>query len=134
MDCRLASTILSVREVWGPTSDVALHTLPPSSAGALSVARVLPTIWRSKEYRVVGVSLDVFLQILRPFESLAAEVTFVRLQGDVDSDVRGDMVALHGGGSARVPSTGEVEVVGALSANMLLADVLLTRRVSVKSY
>ena len=71
--------------------------------------------------------LDVLLQILRTLESLAAEVTLVGLQGDVDSDVGGDMVTLDGGGSALVPSTGQVKVVGALATDMLLANVFLKR-------
>jgi hypothetical protein len=79
----------------------------------------------SKENRVVGVGLDVLLQVLRTLEGLSAEITFVWLERDVDSNVGSDMVALDSGGAAGVPSTGEVQVVGALSADMLLADVLL---------
>jgi len=71
------------------------------------------------------VRLDVLLEILRTLERLSAEVTFVWLQWNVDSDVRGDVVALDGGGSALIPATGQVEVVGALASNVLLADVLL---------
>jgi hypothetical protein len=71
------------------------------------------------------VCLDVFLQILGTFKRLATKVTFVRLQGDVNSDVGGDVVALDGGGPARIPTTGQVEVVGAFSSNMLLANVFL---------
>jgi hypothetical protein len=77
------------------------------------------------------VCLDVFLQILRTFEGLSTEVTFVRLQGDVNSNVGCDVVALDGGGPARVPPTGEVEVVGALSSNMFLANVLLEDGISM---
>jgi hypothetical protein len=79
------------------------------------------------------VRLDVLLQILGALERLSTEVTFVRLQRDVDSNVGGDVVALDGRGPARIPSTGEVEVVGALSADMLLADVLLMPRISISS-
>lgn len=67
----------------------------------------------------------MLLQVLRTLEGLATELTFVRLQRHVDSDVGGDVVALDGGGTARLPSTGQVEVVGALATNMLLANVLL---------
>ncbi len=72
--------------------------------------------------------LDVLLEILRALESLSAEVTFVWLEGDVYSNVGCDMVALDGGGPAGLPATGEVQVVGALSADVLLADVVLERR------
>lgn len=73
--------------------------------------------------------LDMLLQILGPLEGLAAEVTFVRLQGHMDADVGGDVVALDGGGAAVGPSTGQVEVVGALASDVALAHMFL-RRVS----
>jgi len=100
----------------------------------LSVARVLTLmliIWRSKKNRVVGVSLDVLLQILRSLECLSTEVTLVRLQGNMDSDVGGDVITLDSGGSALVPSTGQVKVVGTLATDMFLTDVFLSRRVSL---
>ena len=74
---------------------------------------------------IVGVGLDVLLQILWALERLAAEVTLIRLERDVDSNVRGDVVALDGGGSARAPLAGKIEVVGALATDMALADVVL---------
>lgn len=55
--------------------------------------------------------LDMFLQILRSFERLAAEFTLVRLQWDVDSDVGGDVVPFDGRGSALAPRAGQVQVV-----------------------
>ena len=70
--------------------------------------------------------LDVFLQVLGTLEGLAAKLAFVRFQRDVDSDVRGDVIALDGGGSAAAPLTGQVEVVGRLAADMTFTDVLLT--------
>ena len=70
-------------------------------------------------------SLDMFLEILRALECLAAELAFVRLQGDVNPDVRGDVVTLDRGGSALAPGAGQVEVVRRLAANMALADVFL---------
>lgn len=73
--------------------------------------------------------LDVLLEILRALEGLLAKVALVRLQGNVDADVRGDVVALDGRGAAVAPLALEVEVVCALAADMLVADVLL-RRVS----
>lgn len=94
---------------------------------SLSVTRVLALVWGSEQHGVISVSLDMLLQILRTLEGLAAEVALVWLQWDVDTDVGSDMITLDSGGSALVPSTGQVEVVCALAANMLLADVFLKR-------
>jgi hypothetical protein len=69
--------------------------------------------------------LDMLLQILRSLESLAAEIAFVRLQRDMDANVRRDMVALHGRRPAVAPLASEIQVVGALSANMPLTNVIL---------
>lgn len=43
----------------------------------------------------------------------------------MDTDVRCDMIALHRSCTARVPSTGEIQVIGALTSDMALTDVLL---------
>jgi len=43
----------------------------------------------------------------------------------MDTDVRCDMVALHRSCTTRAPSTSEIEVVGALTSDMALTDVLL---------
>jgi hypothetical protein len=67
----------------------------------------------------------MLLQILRALERLAAEVTLVWFEWDVDSDVGGDVVALDGGGAACAPLAGQVEVVGALATDVSLADVVL---------
>lgn len=67
----------------------------------------------------------MLLQILRTFESLATEVALVWLQGNVDSDVRGDVITLDGSGSALIPTTSQVEVVCALATNVFLTDMLL---------
>jgi len=83
------------------------------------------------ENRVVGVRLDMLLQVLGPLERLAAEVALVGLQRHVDADVRGDVVSLDRGGAARVPLARQVQVVGALAANMLLAKVVLGRSAGV---
>ena len=47
------------------------------------------------------------------------------LQRDVDADMGSDVVAFDGGGTAGVPSTGQVQVVSALPSNMLLTDMIL---------
>lgn len=67
----------------------------------------------------------MLLQVLRPLEGLPAKVAFVWFERYVDADVRGDVVALHGGCAAGTPLTGEVEVVGALTSNMAFADMVL---------
>lgn len=77
------------------------------------------------ENTIVGMGFDMFLEILWALEGLAAKVAFVRFEWDVDANVRSDVVALNGGGSARTPLTGEVEVVCAFATDMAFADVIL---------
>lgn len=67
----------------------------------------------------------MLLEILRALECFATEVALVRLQGYMNSDVRGDVITLDGGGATCTPLTGQVEVVGALASDMALADVVL---------
>jgi len=55
---------------------------------------------RAEEHRVIGVSLDVLLEILRSLESLATEVALMRLEGNVDTNMRCDVIALDGGDAA----------------------------------
>ena len=62
----------------------------------------------------------MLLQILRTLESLSTEVTFVRLEWDVDSDVRSDMVTLYGSSAALIPTTGEVKVICAFATDQLI--------------
>lgn len=69
--------------------------------------------------------LDVLLEILGALEGLSTEVALVWLQGNVDTNVRGDVVALDRCGTARVPLACQIEVVGALPANVPLTDVVL---------
>jgi len=45
----------------------------------------------------------------------------------MDANVRRDVVTLDSGGAARIPLAGEIQVVGALATNMLLADVFLSQ-------
>ena len=70
-------------------------------------------------------SLDVLLEILRTLEGFAAEITLVRLQWDVNAYMRSDMIALHRRRTAVSPLACQVEVVGALTANMTLANMVL---------
>ena len=82
-------------------------------------------LWRAQQNRVVGMCFDVLLQILRPLKGLSAKVAFVRLQWNVNSHVRGDVIALDGSGAACAPSAGEIEVVCRLATDMALADMVL---------
>lgn len=99
----------------------ALGRLWPVVESTLGILR-----WSDKN-RVIGMSLDMLLEILGSLERLATHVTLVRLQGHVNSNVRSDVVSLDSGGPARVPLTSQVEVVGALATNMTLTDVLIER-------
>lgn len=69
--------------------------------------------------------LDMFLEILRAFKSLAAEVTSMRLQRHMDANVRGDMVALNDGNVAVGPSTLQIQVVGAFATDVNFANMVL---------
>lgn len=100
-------------------------TLAILCANAATSAAASTVLRRVHQHAVVGVGLDMLLQILRTLEGLAAEVTLMWLEGNVDSDVRGNVVALDGGGPARAPLAGQVEVVGALATDMAFADVVL---------
>lgn len=83
---------------------------------------------RLHQNRIIGVSLDMFFEILRPLEGLAAEITFVRLQGNMDSDVGGDVIALDSVCAATAPCALEIEVVGALATDMAFTDMFLRAR------
>jgi hypothetical protein len=74
------------------------------------------------------VGLDMLLEILGPLESFAAEVTLVWLQRNMHTNVRGDMITLDSRGPAVTPLASEVQVVGALAADMALTDVILGAR------
>lgn len=83
----------------------------------------IPSI-RSKA-RIFSVSLDMLLQILRTFERLATRWTLVRLQWNVNANVRGDVISLDRRRLASSPLASQTQVVGTLPSNMLLADVIL---------
>lgn len=56
--------------------------------------------------------LHMLLQILRTLESFTAKLALVRLEGNMDTDMGRDVVALNGCGSAGTPCASEAEVVG----------------------
>lgn len=59
-------------------------------------------------YGVIGVSLDVLLQVLRTFERLAAELASMRFQRYVDSNMRRDVIPLDHLNMAVSPRTLQV--------------------------
>lgn len=67
----------------------------------------------------------MLLQILGTLEGLATEFAFVWFQGNMDSNVRGNVVALDRGGTALTPSAGQVEVVCRLATNMAFTNMFL---------
>jgi len=69
--------------------------------------------------------LDMVLQLLRTFECLAAELTFVRPHRYMHTDMRDDAVTRDGGGATTFPLTLQLEIVCALASDMTLADVVL---------
>lgn len=73
--------------------------------------------------RVVGMRLDVLLEILGSLEGLLALGTSVRLERDMDAQVRGDVVALDDGRVALLPAACEVQVVVRLATDVDLSQV-----------
>lgn len=67
----------------------------------------------------------MLLQILGTFEGLAAKVTLMWLERDMDTNVRSDVVTFYSGSAAITPLASQVQVVGALASNMTLANVIL---------
>lgn len=87
---------------------------------------------RPDEDTVVGVGLNMLLQVLRTLEGFAAEITLVWLKRNMDTNMRSNVITLHCGGAARVPLASQVEVVGALPADMLLAEMVLLNNISLE--
>jgi hypothetical protein len=94
---------------------------------------VLASVWfrRTQQDRIVGMSLDMLLQVLWTLESFSAEVTFVRLERHVDADMRGDVVAFDCRGATSSPLTGQIQVIGALTTDMTFADMILTSMLAI---
>lgn len=67
----------------------------------------------------------MLLQILRTLEGLSAKLALVRLQRNMDANVRRNVVALDGGCPTRSPRAGEAEVICGFAANMDVAEVVL---------
>lgn len=93
-------------------------------SGAHALVRVL---WRGTADKdgVVGMGLDMLLQVLRTLEGLAAKVALVRLERHMNADVRSDVITLDRRGAASAPLARQVEVVCAFATNMTFADVII---------
>jgi len=83
-----------------------------------------------QENGVVSMCLYMLLEILRSLEGLATELASMRLQGDVDTDVRGDVVALYNSDTTVTPGTGQIQVISTLATNMTLTDMVLSGVIS----
>ena len=68
----------------------------PGVAAVSWVKTVVRVLSPTNQDGVVGMGFDMLLQILGSLKGLAAEVTFVRLQRNVNTNVRSDMVSLDG--------------------------------------
>ena len=79
-------------------------------------------------------SLDVLLQILGPLEGLATKIAPVRLQRDMNADVRRDVVAFHDSNAAGTPSTSQVEIVGTFATDVTFANMLLLSQDQLKPF
>jgi hypothetical protein len=71
------------------------------------------------------VRLDVLLEILGSLEGFATEVALVWLERNVHSNVRGDVITLDSRGPAVAPLACEIQIVGALAADVAFANVVL---------
>lgn len=72
------------------------------SAAGTSMALAIG-LGRAQKNGVVGVSLDMLLEILGSLESLATEVALMRLQWDMHPDVGRDVIAFDGSCAAVPP-------------------------------
>lgn len=83
--------------------------------------------WRPVAHRVLRVGFDMLLEILWTLEGLSTELTLVRLERYVDTNMGRDMIALDRGGTTAAPTAGQVQVIRALATDVTLADVVLAR-------
>ena len=70
----------------------------------------------------------MLLEILRTLEGLPAKMTSMRLQRNVNTNVRSDMVTFYRDRAASAPCADESEVVGRLATDVMFADMILARR------
>jgi hypothetical protein len=67
----------------------------------------------------------MFLQVLGALERLATPTALVWLQWNMNTDVGSNVITLDSGGVACAPRTGQVQIIGALAADVLFANVQL---------
>jgi hypothetical protein len=109
--------------LWCRESVLTFAVLALIASSAVRSATV--RLGRTQENRVIGVRLDVLLEILRTLESFTAEVALMWLQWHVNTDMRGNVIPLDSGCAASAPLASQVQVVCALAADMALTDVVL---------
>jgi hypothetical protein len=83
---------------------------------------------RSKKDGIIGVRLHVLLQILWSLECFTAEIALVRLERDVHSNMRSDVITLDSSSPAVAPLACEIQIIGAFAADMALANMVLHGR------
>lgn len=88
---------------------------------------IVHVIGTAEEDRVICMGLDMLLEVLGAFERFAAEVTSMRLQGNMDANMRGNVITLDHGDVAVRPSTLQVQIVCAFATDVNFADVVLDR-------
>lgn len=72
-----------------------------------------------------SVNFFVFLEVLRAFEGLFADLANMRFQRGVNSEMASDVIALCTRRVAVFPLASETKVVGALSADVLVAEMVV---------
>lgn len=87
--------------------------------------RPIAPLGNTNHVRIFSMSLDMFLFILWPFESLPTKLAPMRLQRDVNADMRRDVIPLDDFNLTVTPSTDQIQVIGAFAANVDFADMVL---------
>lgn len=67
----------------------------------------------------------MLLQILWSLETLGTKVTVKRLQGNVDAEMRRDVVALDRCHTTLLPQASQRQIVGGLAAHVVVTEVLI---------
>lgn len=87
--------------------------------------RPIAPLGNTNHVRIVSMSLDMFLFILWPFESFSTKLAPMRLQGDVNANVRSDMIPLDNFNVAVTPSTDQIQIIGAFATDVDFAYMVL---------
>jgi len=81
--------------------------------------------WSGQQNRIIGMGLDVLLQILGTLEALAAHVAAMWFEGHMDPDVACDVVSLDGLGVAGAPGAGQAEIIRRFPSNVFLTQMII---------